>query len=233
VELDLTKVKNIVFLTGAGVSQESGIKTFRDQNGLWENHSIEEVATPEAYERDPALVHRFYNLRRAQLKEVDPNPAHKAIGHLSQYENFNISVITQNVDDLHERGGVTKVLHMHGELRKIRHNHTGEIRYFEGQVEESEFKIWRPDIVWFGEAIKCSEHIPEVISQADLYIAVGTSSQVYPAAGLVSMASAQGIPTVEINLERTNMSSSYNTTLLGKAGEIVPEFIEKHLKVKL
>ena len=229
-EINLTKVKNIVFLTGAGVSQESGIKTVRDQNGLWENHSIEEVATPQAYERDPALVHRFYNLRREQLNQVEPNSAHIAIGELSKSEKYNVCVITQNVDDLHERGGATKILHMHGELRKIRNNHTGQIKYFEGQVEEADYEIWRPDIVWFGEAIKCGDEIPEVIEQADLYITVGTSSQVYPAAGLVGLANKYGVATIEINLERTNMSSSYHENFWGKAGEIVPEFIEKYLK---
>ncbi|MCO4753704.1 MAG: NAD-dependent deacylase [Bacteriovoracaceae bacterium] len=232
-EIDLTKVKNIVFLTGAGISQESGIKTFRDQDGLWENHSIQEVACPKAYARDPNLVHRFYNLRRAQLHEVEPNPAHKAIGALSKCKNFNVSVITQNVDDLHERGGAKKVLHMHGELRRIRNNETGQTRYFEGQVPEEQFQIWRPDIVWFGEDIKCGDKIPELIGQADLFIAVGTSSQVYPAAGFVSMANFNQIPTVELNLEKTQMSQYYTTTFQGKASMLVPEFIQTYLGIKI
>ena len=232
-EIDLTKVKNIVFLTGAGISQESGIKTFRDQDGLWENHSIEEVASPKAYERDPELVHRFYNLRRQQLHEVQPNPAHAAIGKLGQSKKFKVSVITQNVDDLHERAGAKKVLHMHGELRKIRNNKTGEVRYFEGEVPKDHYKLWRPDIVWFGEDIKCGDTIPGLIGQADLFIAVGTSSQVYPAAGFVSMANMNEIPTVELNLEKTQMSEYYTTSFQGKASELVPEFIQTYLGIKI
>lgn len=232
-ELNLIKIKNIVFLTGAGISQESGIKTFRDQNGLWENHSIEEVATAGAFLKDPALVHRFYNLRRAQLKEVRPNAAHLAIGALSGHPKFKVTIITQNVDDLHERGGAKKVLHMHGELRKIRHVETGKTRLFEDDVLERDYMSWRPDIVWFGEEIKHADSIPKIIAQADLFVAVGTSSQVYPAAGFVSMASLNEIPTVELNLEKTQMTSRYTHNFQGKASQLAPEFIQTHLGVRL
>lgn len=231
--LNLEKIKNIVFLTGAGISQESGIKTFRDQNGLWESHRIEEVATPEAYERDPALVHRFYNLRRSQLNDVAPNKAHMAIGALSQHKKYHVSVITQNVDDLHERGGTKRVFHMHGELKKLRSTRTGDVKSFEGEVPEEEFHLWRPDIVWFGEEIKHGEDIPKLLGKADLFIAVGTSSQVYPAAGFVTMANFRNIPTVELNLEKTPMSASYEFCFQGKASDIVPEFIQTHLGVKV
>lgn len=232
-DLNLHKIKNIVFLTGAGISQESGIKTFRDQNGLWENYRIEDVATPEAYARDPELVHRFYNLRRSQLKDVLPNRAHQAIGALSGHKKFNVTVITQNVDDLHERGGASKVLHMHGELKKIKHVSTGEIRDLDGEVAHEDFLSWRPDIVWFGEEIKCGDVIPRVMGQADIFVAVGTSSQVYPAAGFVSMANMREIPTVELNLERTQMSDKFSYSFQGRASEIVPEFIQTHLGVKI
>lgn len=232
-KLNLDKIKNIVFLTGAGVSQESGIKTFRDNNGLWENHRVEEVATPEAYSANPELVHRFYNLRRLQLKEVKPNKAHEAIGALSSSKKFDVTVITQNVDDLHERGGAKKVLHMHGELRKIRRVDNGEVKSFDGEIEEHDFKVWRPDIVWFGEQIMHSETIPKVVAKADLFIAVGTSSQVYPAAGFVTMANLKEIPTVELNLERTQMSDAYSLSVQGKASQIVPEFIQSHMGIKI
>lgn len=225
-KIDLGSIKNIVFLTGAGVSQESGIKTFRDNNGLWENHRVEEVATPEAYERDPELVQRFYNLRRMQLKETRPNSAHLAIGELSRDLNYEVTVITQNVDDLHERGGARKVLHMHGELKKIRHVETGRVKRIEGEVTREDFRVWRPDIVWFGEQIKCGDEISQALGAADLFVAVGTSSQVYPAAGFVSMAKFRKIPCVELNLERTPMSSSYDYCFQGKAGEIAPAFIQ-------
>lgn len=225
-ELKLNHARKIVFLTGAGVSQESGIKTFRDANGLWENHSIHEVATPEAFRKNPELVQRFYDLRREQLDEVEPNNAHKAIGKLSSDPRFEVTVITQNVDDLHERGGAKKVLHMHGELRKIRNLETGEVKAFQGALPEEMRKNWRPDIVWFGEQIKESDAIMESIHAADLFITVGTSSEVYPAAGLFEIAKGQSATTVELNLEKTQVSSRYCHSFQGKASRIVPEFIK-------
>lgn len=231
--LNLENITNIVFLTGAGISQESGIKTFRDQNGLWENHSIHEVASPEGFAKDPDLVHRFYNLRRLQLKEVEPNRAHLAIGALARHGKYKVTVITQNVDDLHERGGATRVLHMHGELRKIRHLRTGEVKSFEEAIEPQDYGDWRPDIVWFGEEIMHGQAIPKLIAQADLFVAVGTSSQVYPAAGFVSMANLKEIPTIELNLQKTQMSGHYTYSFQGKASKIVPEFIQAYLGAKI
>lgn len=226
-------MKYIVVLTGAGISQESGIKTFRDSNGLWEDHRIEDVASPEGYLRDPKIVHRFYNLRREQLKEVSPNLAHKSLAKLDKDPKYKLSIITQNVDDLHERAGATDVIHMHGELRKIRHTQTHDVKYFEDSVPEEDFYDWRPDIVWFGESIKYMNRIEECLSKADMFICIGTSNQVYPAAGFVAIVKERAIPCIELNYEKTNLSDYYDKTLLGKAGDIVPEFIASELGVNL
>ncbi|MGB3802142.1 MAG: Sir2 family NAD-dependent protein deacetylase [Lewinella sp.] len=182
---------HVVVLSGAGVSAESGLRTFRDSNGLWEEHRVEDVATPEAFARDPELVMRFYNLRRAQLLEATPNPGHRRIAKLEK--DYRVTVITQNVDDLHERGGSTKVLHLHGELTKVRsvHQEDGEIHWTGdlaiGDLNEEGHQL-RPHIVWFGEAVPMIERAVEEIQTADAVIIVGTSMQVYPAAGLVGFA---------------------------------------------
>lgn len=218
--------KNIVALTGAGISQESGIKTFRDQNGLWENHPIEEVATPAAYAHNPALVHRFYNLRREQLKQVEPNQAHKCLAELEQ--NFNLTIITQNVDDLHERAGSSNVIHMHGELRKIRSNQ-GEIKYTEEAVVPEDYKNWRPHIVWFGENIMGSDEIMLALEQCDLFLCIGTSNQVYPAAGFVYQVKEKSVPCFELNYEETQLSHIYDKNFQGKASKILPAFIREYL----
>ncbi len=182
---------HIVVLSGAGISAESGLKTFRDANGLWEEHRVEDVATPEAFARDPELVMRFYNLRRAQLREAEPNPGHRRIAELEA--DFRVTVITQNVDDLHERGGSTRVLHLHGELTKVRptDREDGEISWEGdltiGHLNEQGVQL-RPHIVWFGEAVPMIERAVEEVQTADAVIIVGTSLQVYPAAGLVGFA---------------------------------------------
>ena len=186
-ELKKRTFNRIVVLKGAGISAESGLKTFRDNNGLWENHPVEEVTTSEAYARDPELVHRFYNLRREQLKKVEPNPAHKALAKLES-NSSHFTLITQNVDDLHERAGSKNILHMHGELRKIRYTQKGESYHFEDSVEEKDFLNLRPDIVWFGEAVKYPLEIDDAVSNCDLYLCIGTSNLVYPAASLVQAA---------------------------------------------
>lgn len=180
---------NIVFFTGAGISAESGIKTFRDADGLWENHSIYEVATPEAFERDPETVLRFYNQRRRQMYEVEPNNAHKKIAALQ--DKFNIKVVTQNIDNLHERAGCKNVLHLHGELDKGRSSvipdslvdlHGKDINLGDQAPDGSQL---RPHVVWFGEAVPALEDAARVIQTADVLVIVGTSLQVYPAAGLI------------------------------------------------
>lgn len=184
--------QKLIVLTGAGISAESGISTFRDSNGLWENHRVEDVATPEAWRRNPALVHDFYNQRRAQLLTVKPNAAHQALVDMEQ--DFDVIIITQNVDDLHERAGSSHVLHLHGELLKMRSSGPGA-EVFDVQNDKVSFTIndkcpkgypLRPHIVWFGEAVPAIETAIEWIEQADILVIVGTSMQVYPAAGLIN-----------------------------------------------
>ncbi len=181
--------EKIVVLSGAGVSAESGLKTFRDANGLWEGHDVTKVATPQAFEANPELVLEFYNQRRKQLKTVYPNKAHKLIAELEQY--YDVQIITQNVDDLHERAGSSKVLHLHGELFKVRPKNNPEkiIEWTEdlviGDVDENNVQL-RPHVVWFGESVpKMLEALP-LVEQADILIVVGTSLQVYPAASLIN-----------------------------------------------
>ena len=226
-------MKKIVVLTGAGISQESGIKTFRDHNGLWENHPIEEVASPIAYANDPAMVHNFYNLRREQLKEVEPNLAHNALAVLDQHPDYELIIITQNVDDLHERAGATNVIHMHGELRKIRHTSSGEVKYFEDAVIQEDYLTWRPDIVWFGESVKHMDKIEQALITADIYLCIGTSNNVYPAAGFVNIIKQRGIPCMELNYESTSLSDYYDQSILGKATDVVPKFIQDYFGVSL
>jgi len=181
--------KKIVILTGAGISQESGITTFRDANGLWENHDIMEVASPQGWQKDKELVLKFYNQRRKQLLDVQPNDAHFAITKLQ--EHFDVQVITQNVDDLHERAGNKKVLHLHGELFKARSEKNEKLIYDWkkdiklGDTAEDGAQL-RPHIVWFGEAVPMIEKAIPLVQQADIFIIVGTGMQVYPAAGLIN-----------------------------------------------
>lgn len=179
---------HIVFLTGAGISQESGINTFRDQNGLWHNHNLEEVASPEGFKKNPQLVLDFYNARRAQLEEVQPNKAHLLIAQLET--KYKVTVITQNVDDLHERAGSTNVLHLHGELRKSRSSKNPNLIYNCNQDIKlgdlaTDGNQLRPHIVWFGEAVPEIEKAVEITQAADLFVIVGTTMQVQPAASLL------------------------------------------------
>ena len=184
-------MKKIVVLTGAGMSAESGISTFRDSNGLWENHDIMEVASPIGWKNNPALVLDFYNKRRAQLKEVQPNKGHEILAELEQ--NFNVQIITQNVDNLHEKAGSSNVLHLHGELLKVRS--TANRNYILdwpndlnlGDFDEKENQL-RPHIVWFGEEVPALEEAVTIVEKADILIIIGTSLQVYPAAGLMNFA---------------------------------------------
>ena len=181
-------MKHIVVLTGAGISAESGIKTFRDADGLWEGHDVMEVASPEGFARNPELVLNFYNERRRQLNEVEPNQAHKDLATLEN--DYNVTIITQNVDDLHERAGSTEVIHLHGELRKIRSTkNENDIKVWEedlklGDTCEKGYQL-RPHIVWFGEAVPMIEKAVEICYTADILVIIGTSMQVYPAASLI------------------------------------------------
>lgn len=181
-------MKKLIVLTGAGISAESGISTFRDGGGLWEQHRIEDVATPEAWARNPELVLRFYNQRRQKLREAEPNAGHQALVDIEKY--FDVRIITQNVDDLHERAGSSQVLHLHGELRKVRsERHENLIYTWEedlvlGDLCEKGAQL-RPHIVWFGESVPMLQPAAEIAAEADIFLIVGTSLQVYPAASLM------------------------------------------------
>ncbi|RMB60940.1 NAD-dependent deacylase [Dokdonia sinensis] len=180
--------KKIVVLTGAGISAESGLKTFRDSNGLWEGHDVMEVATPQGWEANMKLVLQFYNARRKQLLEVKPNEAHKALVDLE--EKYHVAIITQNVDDLHERAGSTNIIHLHGELLKVRSTLDDKLildwkdDLNEGDMCKFNHQL-RPHIVWFGEAVPLLDNAAVLVSEADIIIIIGTSMQVYPAAGLI------------------------------------------------
>jgi NAD-dependent deacetylase len=183
--------KRITVLTGAGISAESGIKTFRDAGGLWEGHDVMEVASPQGWNKNRALVIDFYNQRRAQLLEVNPNAGHEALVELE--EEYDVHIVTQNVDDLHERAGSSQIIHLHGELTKVRSLGNERLVYdwrkdlLEGDLCEEGHQL-RPHIVWFGEEVPMLQKAAEVVSLSDIILVVGTSMQVYPAAGLVGLA---------------------------------------------
>jgi NAD-dependent deacetylase len=219
----------VTVLTGAGISAESGIRTFRDSGGLWEEHSIEDVATPEGFARNPDLVQRFYNERRRKLREVQPNAAHRALADLEVALGDRFVLITQNVDDLHERAGSRRVLHMHGELLKARCVACEEIIPWTKDIGPSDRcrcgAGLRPHIVWFGEMpFFMRREIPAAL-RADVFASIGTSGTVYPAAGFVAEARANGARTVEVNLEPSENHHLFDVVLAGKATEKVPEFI--------
>ena len=206
--------KRLVILSGAGISAESGLRTFRDSDGLWEEHSIYDVATPQAWVKDQDLVLRFYNARRTQLAEATPNAAHKEVARLEEY--FDVDVITQNVDDLHERGGSTHVLHLHGELTKVRSSaivsDIRDIGYRELKSGElcGQGHQLRPHIVWFGEDVPLISTAAELVNEADFLVVVGTSLNVYPAAGLKDVA-RPGTPVYLIDPDETMTSLNSGT----------------------
>jgi len=220
----------IVVLTGAGISAESGLSTFRGDGGLWAGHRVEDVASPSAFERDPDLVYEFYNLRRRNLLSIDvkPNAAHKALERLQSEWSERVTIITQNVDDLHERAGSSNVIHMHGELLKIRHLDSGEVRSWNDDCDGSTLDgRWRPHIVWFGEAILETAAISEALMSAGLFLCIGTAGQVYPAAGFIHEVAG---PSVEFNIQRTAISKSFTDAVLGSAAEHLPIFVDALLK---
>jgi len=230
----LPSFKSIVILTGAGISAESGIKTFRAADGLWENHRVEDVASPEGYAANPALVQRFYNERRRQLLSdaVQPNAAHRALAKLQQEFTGTVTLVTQNIDDLHERGGSRNVIHMHGELLKMFCTRSKQVYDVCSDIEISQCctccnasGTLRPDIVWFGEVPYRMDEISDALATCDLFISIGTSGNVYPAAGFVSMANQARAHTVEINLEPSVTQSRFKEKIYGKAGEIVPSYV--------
>jgi len=223
---------SIVILTGAGISAESGLATFRDKDGLWEGHRVEEVATPEAFRRDPEFVHRFYNFRRMALAAAEPNAAHLALARLCREHPGPVAIITQNVDDLHERAGCTDVIHMHGELRKALCNHCGAVSQWFGDLGVRDScptcgeTALRPDIVWFGEIPHHLERIAGLLAQARIFAAIGTSGAVHPAAGFASSAAAHGARTIEINTTSTLISGVFEQHRTGPAGIEVPRWVD-------
>jgi NAD-dependent deacetylase len=229
-------VRNIIILTGAGVSAESGLATFRGPDGLWEGHRVEDVATPEAFARDPALVHAFYDARRAKLAAVQPNAAHEALARLDAEWPGELLLVTQNVDDLHERAGSKRLIHMHGELKKGWCVTCGERFPWDGDMGEDaacplceQHGRVRPDIVWFGEMPYEMERIDETLRGCDLFVSIGTSGAVYPAAGFVQTARYCGARTIEMNLEPSLGSYMFHESRTGRAGELVPAWVEEVL----
>ncbi len=228
-------IRNIVVLTGAGVSAESGIDTFRSGGGLWEQHRVEDVATPEAFARDPDLVLRFYDMRRAAIQTKEPNAAHEALARLEREWTGGLLIVTQNVDDLHERAGAARVLHMHGEHLNawctacdVRSRWTGPL------IERPACpaccaRQLRPDVVWFGEMPYHMDVIYAALRDCDLFVSIGTSGAVYPAAGFVRQARDLGADTLELNLEPSKGSPWFHRSRHGSATALVPAWVDEML----
>ncbi|WBU53851.1 NAD-dependent deacylase [Paracoccus sp. SCSIO 75233] len=221
----------IVVLTGAGISAESGLRTFRAGDGLWEEHRLEDVATPEAYASDPSLVHRFYNARRSATSQAQPNAAHHALAALQQ--QHDLTLVTQNVDDLHERAGSTQLIHMHGELAQALCASCGHRWSSPAEMDVTTTcpscrkATARPDIVWFGEMPYHMENIWKALENAEIFAAIGTSGQVYPAAGFVQHARRNGAHCIELNIDPTAVSRDFHEHIIGPATETVPEWVKE------
>ena len=226
-------MEKIVILTGAGLSAESGLGTFRDAGGLWQQHRIEDVATPEGFARDPGLVHRFYNARRRQAAAARPNAAHLALGRLQRDWPGEVVIVTQNVDALHEAGGALRVIHMHGELAgalcaACGHRWPAPDEMAPGNAcPACAAGAARPDVVWFGEIPYRMDEIMAHLAGADLFAAIGTSGQVYPAAAFVQEAAFAGAHTVELNLEPSAVVSDFAETRFGPATRVVPTWVDE------
>lgn len=234
----MSTLPRIVILTGAGISAESGIRTFRAADGLWEEHRIEDVATPKGFIANPKLVQRFYNERRQYLKhpDVKPNPAHFALVELEKALGKNFLLVTQNVDNLHERAGNQNLIHMHGELLKVRCVTTDQIYDWHDDITKDSLceccqtTTLRPHIVWFGEMPLEMDYIYDQLARTDFFISIGTSGNVYPAAGFMSYAKSHGAHTVELNLDPTLGTSQFDESHQGLASKIVPEYVEKFIQ---
>ena len=225
-------IANIVVLTGAGISAESGLATFRGPGGLWEGHRVEDVCTPEALAADPELVHRFYDARRAALAAVEPNAAHRALARLDAAWPGELLVVTQNVDDLHERAGLRRLHHIHGQLNSALCANCWERRNWSGDLPPGTIcpacnaPALRPDIVFFGEIPYGMEEIEAALARADLFVSIGTSGAVYPAAGFVQIARYHGADTLELNLEPSAGSDWFADRRYGPATELVPDWAD-------
>jgi NAD-dependent deacetylase len=225
----------IVILTGAGISAESGLRTFRDGDGLWENHRVQDVATPEAFHRNPALVYRFYNERRRSLSSVEPNAAHRALARLEREWRGDVLLVTQNVDDLHDRAHSKNLVHMHGELSKGRCLACRAVHTWPQDLDQDSrcpacgCGPVRPHIVWFGELPLDMDRIYQALEGCDLFVAIGTSGHVYPAAGFVE-AVGPSARTVELNLKPSLVASAFQEARTGKATDLVPSFVDELLR---
>lgn len=225
---------SIFILTGAGISAESGIATFRDEDGLWAKHRIEDVATPEAFKCNPVLVQNFYNQRRASMASVVPNAAHEALARLQRQHTGTVTLVTQNIDDLHERAGA-EVIHMHGELMKARCTSCGSVQPCPNDITIESTCLpckckntLRPDVVWFGEIPLYMDEIEQALMKVDVFAAIGTSGEVYPAAGFADIANASGAQTLEINLQPTR-SGAFDQSMSGLASKSVPAWVDSIL----
>ncbi|KQN56984.1 MULTISPECIES: Sir2 family NAD+-dependent deacetylase [unclassified Erwinia] len=233
-EIAMHPLPRVVVLTGAGISAESGIQTFRAADGLWESHRVEDVATPEGFQRNPERVQEFYNARRQQLQqpEIQPNAAHLALAELESALGDRLLLVTQNIDNLHERAGNRNVIHMHGELLKVRCVSSGQVLHWNDDVKPDDRchccqfpSRLRPHVVWFGEMPLHMEEIYQALAEADYFVAIGTSGHVYPAAGFVSEAKLQGAHTLELNLEPSQVGSEFAEAQYGLASEVVPAWV--------
>lgn len=231
----MPEYRRIVVLTGAGISAESGLRTFRDNDGLWEGHPVEQVATPEAFAANPEMVQGFYNARRAQLcsGEVKPNAAHKALAEFENQFEGSFTLVTQNVDNLHQRAGSKNIFAMHGELVRARCMSCNQVIEWQHNIEESSTcgqcnsaASLRPHIVWFGEIPLFMDEIEQALAECDLFVSIGTSGVVYPAAGFQQLARYAGAQTVELNLEPGNTASQFDESKYGSATKIVPDFFQ-------
>ena len=225
---------SLVILTGAGISKESGLDTFRDADGLWSKVRIEDVATPEAFGRDPGAVHAFYNARRRNMlsPNIQPNAAHRALAELERGWRGDFLLVTQNIDDLHERAGSTKLVHMHGEMLKTRCSHCSAVQAGREDLSLETACVacggtggMRPHVVWFGEMPLEMDLIYDALARCRIFISIGTSGNVYPAAGFVAEARRARAHTVELNLEPSEGASLFAERRYGRASEIVPEFV--------
>lgn len=231
--------KNIFILTGAGVSAESGLATFRDTGGVWSRYKIEDVASIQGYERDPARVLEFYNMRRGLHRGVEPNAAHVALARLQrEWRHGDVTLCTQNVDNLHERGGAARVIHMHGEIGKVRCHDCGDVTLADGLLSLElgcgacgRKGGLRPHVVWFGETPLMMDEIYYALSAAHLFVSIGTSGSVYPAAGFVAAARGAGIATMEINLEPSENAHLFDVARYGRASEAAPAWVEELLAI--
>ena len=229
----MSRGKHIVILTGAGISAESGVETFRDKDGIWSRVNVEDVATARGFARNPDMVYDFYNMRRRGLAGVKPNAAHFALAKLERDYSGEVLLVTQNIDDLHERAGSRNLIHMHGELNKalctvcqMRSNWRGDMDAASACPQCHSVGYLRPDVVWFGEMPYQMDAIERALTSCDLFVSIGTSGNVYPAAGFVELASRSGAHTVELNLEPSEGARLFDEAQHGKATEIVPEFVD-------